>query len=86
MWEVAVAFLVGIGVSEYYNRGRIDRIRQEQLKDLRAHRSQQQKERETVYIERPAARRAKDDLISPEQYDEMQRTGRTAGRRDGGAL
>lgn len=38
MWQVVVAFLAGLGVSEYYNRFRIDRIRQEQLEELRAER------------------------------------------------
>ena len=38
MWQVVVAFLAGLGVSEYYNRFRIDRIRKEQLEELRAER------------------------------------------------
>lgn len=38
MWQVVVAFLAGLGVSEYYNRFRIDRIRREQLEELRAER------------------------------------------------
>lgn len=36
MWQVVLAFLAGLGVSEYYNRFRIDRIRCEQLEELRA--------------------------------------------------
>lgn len=39
MWQVVLAFLAGLGVSEYYNRFRIDRIRQEQLEALRAERA-----------------------------------------------
>lgn len=38
MWPVVLAFLAGLGVSEYYNRGRIDKIRREQLEELRAER------------------------------------------------
>lgn len=38
MWQVVVAFLAGLGVAEYYNRFRIDRIRREQLEELRAER------------------------------------------------
>ncbi len=38
MWAVVVAFLAGLGVAEYYNRFRIDRIRREQLEELRAER------------------------------------------------
>lgn len=38
MWQVVVAFLAGLGVAEYYNRFRIDRIRCEQLEELRAER------------------------------------------------
>lgn len=38
MWQVVLAFLAGLGVSEYYNRLRIDRIRREQLEELRAER------------------------------------------------
>lgn len=38
MWQVVLAFLAGLGVSEYYNRFRIDRIRCEQLEELRAER------------------------------------------------
>ena len=39
MWQVVVAFLAGLGVSEYYNRFRIDKIRREQLEELRAERA-----------------------------------------------
>lgn len=39
MWQVVLAFLFGLGVAEYYNRGRIDKIRREQLQELRAQRS-----------------------------------------------
>lgn len=38
MWQVVLAFLFGLGVAEYYNRGRIDKIRREQLQELRAER------------------------------------------------
>ena len=38
MWHVVVAFLAGLGVAEYYNRFRIDQIRQEQLEELKAER------------------------------------------------
>lgn len=38
MWQVVLAFLAGLGVAEYYNRFRIDRIRREQLEELRAER------------------------------------------------
>lgn len=36
MLAVVLAFLAGLGVSEYYNRLRIDRIRREQLEELRS--------------------------------------------------
>lgn len=39
MLAVVLAFLAGLGVSEYYNRFRIDRIRREQLEELRAERA-----------------------------------------------
>jgi len=38
MWQVVLAFLFGLGVAEYYNRLRIDKIRREQLQELRAER------------------------------------------------
>ena len=38
MWQVVLAFLAGLAVAEYYNRFRIDRIRKEQLEELRAER------------------------------------------------
>ena len=41
MWQVVLAFLAGLGVSEYYNRFRIDRIRCEQLEELRAEKQAQ---------------------------------------------
>ena len=44
MWQVVVAFLAGLGVSEYYNRFRIDRIRKEQLEELRAERRNRTRE------------------------------------------
>ena len=43
MWQVVLAFLAGLGVAEYYNRGRIDRIRREQLEELRAERRARRK-------------------------------------------
>lgn len=40
MWFLILGFFAGLCVSEYYNRFRIDRIRQEQLTELRGeHRS-----------------------------------------------
>lgn len=49
MWQVVVAFLAGLGVSEYYNRGRIDRIRQEQLEELREERRRRRAAERAVY-------------------------------------
>lgn len=71
---VAIGFLLG----EYYRRI-IDAIRREQINDLR-------RERPEAWdgMER-SQRRARSNLISQEQFDEMRSTGHTAGRRMGSA-
>lgn len=76
MWKFASGLVVGLLVAEYYNRARIDQIPREQLADLRI--QVQHRPREVYHA---APRRANRDLITPEQFDEMQRTGRTAGKR-----
>lgn len=49
MWQVVVAFLAGLGVSEYYNRGRIDQIRREQLEELREERRRRRAAERSAY-------------------------------------
>lgn len=75
MWQIAVAFLVGMGVAEYYNRGRIDQIRKEQLEELRTERSRMRER------ERYIPRREPVGLVSDEQYAQYRSTGRTGGKR-----
>lgn len=75
-WSFAAGLVAGLLVAEYYNRSRIDQIRREQLADLRL--QVQHRPREVYHT---APRRVNRDLITPEQFDEMQRTGRTAGKR-----
>lgn len=87
MWQVAVAFLMGMAVAEYYNRGRIDQIRREQLEELRAQRRGRPCDvsRDNDYIDLPPRRQPKGDLISKDQYNQMREIGRTGGKRVGGA-
>ena len=89
----AVSMVVGIAISEYYNRGRIDAIRREQIDDLK--RSTVPRKRAVPPDDlmegldfRPAQhpkQRRSHDLVSPEQYEEYVRTGTTRGKRIGGA-
>ena len=81
MWGIAAAFLTGLCVAEYYNRGRIDKIRREQIDDLRGRQRRRIRDDALDFDFMEPQRREPDDLISQEQYDEMRRTGRTAGRR-----
>ena len=85
----ALSLATGLGIAEYYNRGRIDAIRREQLDDLRGRRPTQRRRGwddltddllGAGAAERPAPRRSR-DLISPAQHEEYRRTGATRGKR-----
>lgn len=96
--ELLVGVVIGVGIGEYYRRV-VDRIRREQITDLRedaqpvpvsrrsARREPTQEELEWVEafdeIQRPAKRRAT-PVISDEQYAQMKASGRTAGKIKGG--
>ena len=83
----ALSLAAGLAIAEYYNRGRIDAIRREQLDDLRG-RGPTQRRRGWDDLtddlpgtdDRPAPRRSR-DLISPAQHEEYRRTGATRGKR-----
>lgn len=49
MWQLILGFLAGLAVAEYYNRFRIDRIRREQLEELRAERRNRSRPPERDY-------------------------------------
>lgn len=88
----ALSLATGLAIAEYYNRGRIDAIRREQLDDLRGQRPTQRRGdwidrapgtpgRMPEVRERPRRTR---DLISREQFEEYQMTGATRGKRIAG--
>ncbi len=77
----------GLAIAEYYNRGRIDAIRREQIEDLRGRRPTRRRpvpDDLEIPLEPISRPRRSEDLISPEQYDEYRRTGGTRGKRFGG--
>lgn len=85
----ALSLATGLAIAEYYNRGRIDAIRREQLDDLRGRRPTQRRRGWDDLTddllgagadEHPAPRRSR-DLISPAQHEEYRRTGATRGKR-----
>ena len=85
----ALSLATGLAIAEYYNRGRIDAIRREQLDDLRGRRPTHRRRgwddltddlMDAGAVERPSQRRSR-DLISPEQHEEYRRTGATRGKR-----
>ncbi len=83
----ALSLAAGLAIAEYYNRGRIDAIRREQIEDLRGHRSMRRRpmpeDLDDGQASLPRPRRSR-DLISPEQHEEYLRTGSTRGKRIGG--
>ncbi len=83
VWLCAVSLLIGLLISEYYNRGRIDAIRREQLEDLRSRRPPRRQPLPDSWPPDDRDGRSR-DLISQVQYDEYRRTGNTRGRRIGG--
>lgn len=96
--ELLVGVVIGVGIGEYYRRV-VDRIRREQITDLRddaqaepaprrsARREPTPEELAWVEafdeIERPAKRRAV-PVITEGNLEEMKTTGRTAGKIKGG--
>lgn len=83
----ALSLAAGLAIAEYYNRGRIDAIRREQIEDLRGQRATCRHSTpgsmEDMQEPLPRSRRSR-DLISPEQHAEYVRTGSTRGKRIGG--
>lgn len=80
-----LSLAAGLAIAEYYNRGRIDAIRREQIDDLRrrrvaARRQAQDDTMDELFDLRSSIRRSR-DLISPEQHEEYLRTGSTRGKR-----
>lgn len=88
----ALSLATGLAIAEYYNRGRIDAIRREQLDDLRfARRDRRGAElighttvAQSIAPEVRARPRRTRDLISQEQFEEYQSTGATRGKRIAG--
>lgn len=88
----AVSLVAGIAIAEYYNRGRIDAIRREQMDDLRGSTATRRRAAppgglvdglDFRPVQHPQQRRSR-DLVSPEQHEEYVRTGATRGKRIGG--
>lgn len=88
----ALSLATGLAIAEYYNRGRIDAIRREQLDDLRftaqdrrgAELSGHATVAHAITPEVRARPRRTRDLISQEQFEEYQKTGATRGKRIAG--
>lgn len=82
-----LSLAAGLAIAEYYNRGRIDAIRREQIDDLRGRRPARPRpatdDLDDLQEPIPRQRRSR-DLISPEQHAEYLRTGATRGKRFGG--
>lgn len=85
----AVSLVAGIAIAEYYNRGRIDAIRREQIDDLKGSTAPRRRSAspddlmeglDFRPVQRPQQRRSR-DLVSPEQHEEYRRTGATRGKR-----
>lgn len=90
-WELLGGVLVGALIGEYYRRVN-DKIRREQIRDLREdkacdgpRRAMRREEPEELYeafgeLDRPKRRR-REPLIAPEQQAEYLATGATRGKR-----
>ena len=78
IWAAIGGMAIGVAVGEYYRRI-IDRIRREQIADLR-----RSKVGETEVFDSLERSKRRDGMVSNEQFMEMQVTGHTAGRYKGG--
>lgn len=91
IWEFAAGAVAGLAIGEYYRRV-FDRIRREQLTDLRKPCMTEPQPKLQPRNPEPfdeltrAPRRTSRPLVTEEKHDELKRTGATAGKRVNGEI